>query len=43
MRSSAALVSSVSDFPITVWYAFKQSDSYDEGEASTGWETLLEA
>lgn len=31
-----------SDFPITVWYAFKQSDSYDEGEASTGWETLLE-
>ncbi|WP_136246346.1 DUF1156 domain-containing protein [Mycobacterium intracellulare] len=31
-----------SEFPITVWYAFKQSDSYDEGEASTGWETLLE-
>lgn len=30
------------DYPITVWYAFKQSDSDDSGEASTGWETLLE-
>lgn len=31
-----------SDYPITVYYAFKQSESDDEGEASTGWETLLE-
>ncbi|MGL5826679.1 MAG: DUF1156 domain-containing protein [Nocardioides sp.] len=30
------------DFPITVWYAFKQSDSDESGVASTGWETLLE-
>ncbi|MDC3729268.1 DUF1156 domain-containing protein [Rhodococcus sp. Rp3] len=30
------------DYPITVWYAFKQSDADDDGEASTGWETLLE-
>lgn len=30
------------DYPITVWYAFKQSDSDDAGTASTGWETLLE-
>lgn len=30
------------DFPITVYYAFKQSESDDSGEASTGWETLLE-
>ena len=30
------------DYPITVWYAFKQSDSDEAGEASTGWETLLE-
>lgn len=30
------------DYPITVWYAFKQSDSDETGEASTGWETLLE-
>jgi putative DNA methylase len=30
------------DFPITVYYAFKQSDTGDEGEVSTGWETLLE-
>jgi putative DNA methylase len=28
--------------PITVYYAFKQSESDAEGEASTGWETLLE-
>lgn len=31
-----------SQFPITVYYAFKQSESDDSGEASTGWETLLE-
>jgi putative DNA methylase len=30
------------DLPITVYYAFKQSESDDAGEASTGWETLLE-
>ncbi len=30
------------DFPITVYYAFKQSDSSEDGEASTGWETLLD-
>ena len=30
------------DFPITVYYAFKQSESDEDGEASTGWETLLE-
>ncbi len=30
------------DYPITVFYAFKQSESDAEGEASSGWETLLE-
>jgi len=30
------------DYPITVYYAFKQSETDDDGEASTGWETLLE-
>jgi putative DNA methylase len=30
------------DFPITVYYAFKQNDSDADGSASTGWETLLE-
>ncbi|WP_454163373.1 DUF1156 domain-containing protein [Gordonia iterans] len=30
------------DFPITVYYAFKQQDSSADGAASTGWETLLE-
>lgn len=30
------------DVPITVWYAFKQSESDSSGQASTGWETLLE-
>ncbi|MFV8277338.1 DUF1156 domain-containing protein [Mycobacteroides abscessus] len=34
--------SALSDFPITVYYAFKQSDTTESGEASTGWETLLE-
>lgn len=29
-------------YPITVYYAFKQSESSDDGESSTGWETLLE-
>lgn len=32
------------DYPITVFYAFKQSETDDEGaHVSTGWETLLEA
>ena len=31
-------------FPITVYYAFKQSESSgDDGTASTGWETFLDA
>lgn len=30
------------DYPISVWYAFKQSESDSRGEASTGWETLLD-
>lgn len=34
--------SALPDFPITVYYAFKQSESDENGEASTGWETLLE-
>ncbi len=30
------------DFPITVYYAFKQSESSGGDTASTGWETLLD-
>jgi putative DNA methylase len=31
-------------FPVTIYYAFKQSDTSDlEGTASTGWETFLQA
>lgn len=37
-----ARVSAPGDVPITVYYAFKQSESDASGEASTGWETLLE-
>jgi len=37
-----ARASALSDFPITVYYAFKQSDTDDGGTASTGWETLLD-
>lgn len=34
--------SALPGFPITVYYAFKQSETTDAGQASTGWETLLE-
>lgn len=34
--------SALDDYPITVYYAFRQSDSGDDGTASTGWETLLD-
>lgn len=37
-----ARVYASSDFPITVFYAFKQSEATSEGSASSGWETLLE-
>lgn len=33
--------SATDDFPIAVYYAFKQSETDDGGEASTGWETIL--
>ncbi|WP_068492370.1 DUF1156 domain-containing protein [Pseudoclavibacter helvolus] len=35
-RAAASL-----DFPITVYYAFKQAELESDGLASTGWETLL--
>lgn len=34
--------SALPDFPITVFYAFKQTESEAQGGASTGWETLLD-
>lgn len=34
--------SALPDYPITVYYAFKQSETTEGGQASTGWETLLE-
>ncbi len=30
-------------FPLTIYYAFKQAESGDEGTASTGWDTFLDA
>lgn len=30
-------------FPVTIYYAFKQSDTTDSGTGNTGWETFLEA
>lgn len=30
-------------FPVTIYYAFKQSDTTDIGTGNTGWETFLEA
>jgi len=32
----------LADYPITVWYAFKQTESNEGGVSSTGWETLLD-
>ena len=37
-----ARTSALANYPITVYYAFKQSDGDDDGTASTGWETLLD-
>ncbi len=34
--------SALAAYPITVYYAFKQSEASDEGTSSTGWETLLD-
>lgn len=31
------------EYPVTIYYAFKQSERDEEGSASTGWETFLEA
>ena len=31
------------DIPVTIYYAYKQSDSDDDGTASSGWETILSA
>ncbi len=32
-----------SDYPVTIYYAFKQAETKDAGISSTGWETFLEA
>jgi len=34
--------SALPDYPITVYYAFKQTEATVDGKSSTGWETLLE-
>lgn len=31
------------DYPVTIYYAFKQSEKADDGVSSTGWATFLEA
>jgi putative DNA methylase len=32
-----------SEYPVTIYYAFKQSEDTEKGISSTGWETFLEA
>lgn len=39
---SGAQTTASAEHPIAVYYAFKQSESDESGDASTGWETLLE-
>jgi putative DNA methylase len=31
------------DFPVTIYYAFKQSEAAEEGLTSPGWATFLQA
>lgn len=38
----AAMKSLNPDVPLTVYYAYKQTETSPDGDASTGWETLLE-
>jgi len=38
-----ARASANEDFPIVVYYAFKQSETDDAGQASTGWQTILDS
>ncbi|WP_240619366.1 DUF1156 domain-containing protein [Blastococcus sp. TF02-8] len=40
---STARFTASADYPITVYYAFKQTETDQDGESSTGWETLLSA
>ncbi|MHA7223089.1 DUF1156 domain-containing protein [Arthrobacter sp. RHLT1-20] len=39
---SRARETAAPDYPVTVWYAFKQSDTSEDGTSSSGWETLLD-
>ncbi|OBB72530.1 DUF1156 domain-containing protein [Mycobacterium sp. 852014-52144_SCH5372336] len=39
---ASARVSANPDYPMTVYYAFRQSEINAEGASSSGWETLLE-
>nr|WP_232334222.1 DUF1156 domain-containing protein [Rhodococcus sp. WB1] len=39
---SRARKSALPNFPIAVYYAFKQQNADESGQVSTGWETLLE-
>ena len=42
--ASACRSRSILDFPVTIYYAFKQSERKgDAGITSTGWETFLDA
>jgi len=48
MRGMTDVMRHISDqshpaFPVTIYYAFKQSDTSDSGTVSTGWETFIEA
>lgn len=44
LREAFSAILEVHDhaYPFTLFYAFKQSETTDQGTASTGWETMLE-
>lgn len=33
----------INDIPVTIYYAYKQSDNNENGKSSSGWETMLSA
>ena len=45
MKDAMSQLSTLSHpaYPVTIYYAFKQSETKGDGTASTGWETFLEA
>src|SRR5262249_31795552 len=42
-KALAAMAQASAEFPLTIYYAFKQSELSEEGVASAGWASFLQA